>query len=125
MTSKLLISDLRIWVHLGCGEEERHNPQMVSINLEFTFNTTPKAVDSDKIEDTFCYLETTKQIQALLKETRFRLIEHLAKSIYEVTAMYVKNSGQDIADLTVHLRKISPPAPGIHGGVSFIYSGKP
>lgn len=125
MSSKLIISDLRIWVHLGCGEAERHNPQMVSTNLEFAFTNIPKAVDSDRIEDTFCYLEVTKHIQALLKEKNFHLIEHLAKSIFEVTSEYIKASGQDIDDLTVHLRKISPPAPGIHGGVSFIYSGKP
>lgn len=125
MTSKLLISDLRIWVHLGCGEEERYNPQLVSINLEFVFNTPPVAIESDKIEDTFCYLQTTKHIQALLQKKSFKLIEHLAKSIYDVIAKFITSSGQDVNNITVHLHKISPPAPGIHGGVSFIYSGKP
>src|ERR1700729_2287418 len=105
MTSKLLISDLRIWVHLGCGEEERHNPQLVSVNLEFVFNAPPVAIESDKIEDTFCYLQSTKHIQALLQEKSFKLIEHLAKSIYDVTAKFIISSGQDVNNITVHLHK--------------------
>jgi len=35
----LLISDLRLWVHLGYSAEEKYHSQLVSVNIDFTFQS--------------------------------------------------------------------------------------
>jgi hypothetical protein len=45
---KLSILDLRIWVHLGCTEQEKFNPQLVSLNIELYFKSLPEGARNDK-----------------------------------------------------------------------------
>lgn len=78
----LLISDLRLWVHLGYSVEERLYPQSVSINVDFIFKSPPLGLMTDRLEDTVCYLEIVQNIQSLAQSKQFNLIEHLPHDIY-------------------------------------------
>ncbi len=116
---------MRVWAHLGCSEEEKLHPQLISITLEFHFNSPPLGMRTDRLEDTLCYLKTVENVQILIQNKRFNLIEHLANSIYEVISDLVKTENQDLLALKVIVHKVAPPVPGVHGGVSFSCSGSP
>jgi dihydroneopterin aldolase len=118
----LIISDLRIWVHLGCGEEEKIHPQMVSIDVDIIFSKIPSAVVTDNIEDAACYLIISRSIQELLTSRRFNLIEHMSVEVHKVVSQSLLDKADIISMIKVSLRKVSPPVPGLHGGVAAIYS---
>lgn len=120
---KLSISDLRVWVHLGCGEEEKHHPQLVSIDIEIHFNKQTMAIKTDQLDDTICYLKAVESIQALAQTNRFNLIESLGAKIYDVIYNTIKTEDRDLYSINVVVKKMSPPVPGIHGYVSFSYGG--
>lgn len=124
-TFSLIISDLRIWVHLGCAEEERVHPQLVSINIELEFKNMPLALDTDNINDTICYLEISKSIQELCKSKHFNLIEHMSMKIHETVSKTLHSNKGLISSIKVSLHKVSPPVPGLHGGVYSVYSAEP
>ena len=48
---KLSILDLRIWVHLGCTEQEKFNPQLVSLNIELYFKKNEEFAESSDKDD--------------------------------------------------------------------------
>ena len=121
----LQICDLRLWVHLGWSEEEKKNPQMVSVDVTFTYASPPRAMDTDNLKDTICYHSVTKKIQSSTLEKRFNMIEFLGKSILDTVCTCVKESQQDIAAITVTVHKTAPPMPGVHGGTRFTCTGKP
>ena len=120
---KLAISDLRVWVHLGYGKEEKHNPQLVSIDVEIIFNKHPPAVETDQLDDTLCYLKAVESIQALTQKNRFNLIENLGAKVHEAIYNTIKIENHNLYNVNVVVKKMSPPVPGVHGFVSFSYGG--
>lgn len=121
---QLTISDLRLWVHLGCSEQEKHHPQAVSIDIQVNFKEPPQAIHTDSLEDAFCYLKAAELIQASLKDKQFNLIEHLASTVYDTLYQGMLQQPKLNMDLVIIVKKLSPPVPGVHGGVSFTYAGK-
>lgn len=121
----LAISDLRVWVHLGCREEEKFHPQLVSIDIELDFANIPDALINDKLEDTVCYSEVTQVIQALCKDKRFNLVEHLTYEVHQVISKMLRDKVSIVSSIKVSLCKVSPPVPGIHGGVYSVYCASP
>jgi len=81
--SKLIIADLRLWVHLGWGEEEKLYPQMVSIDIEVIFKNPPKAITTDYLEDTICYAQLVQKVREVCAGGRFNLIERLVGDIHD------------------------------------------
>lgn len=114
----LLISDLRLWVHLGCSAEEKFFPQLVSIDVDFTFKSPPSGLTTDQLKDTICYLEVVKNIQSIVQGKQFNLIEHLTHDIYRMINDLFMQKEHSVR-VTTH--KIAPPVPGVHGGVFFTY----
>jgi len=121
----LLVSDLRIWVHLGCGEEEKKHPQLVSLDIEVVFSSMPDAIFTDNIDDTVCYLAISESIQQLCNQTRFNLIEYMSKEVHNSVSKALLSKFGIVSLIKVSLRKVSPPVPGLHGGVFAIYSAPP
>lgn len=113
---------MRIWVHLGCTSEEKYNSQLVSIDIHFLFSSPPPGVQTDCLNDTVCYLKIVELIQALVKKKSFNLVEHLTSQIYEITYQHLLDLRWKDITLAVSVNKVSPPVPGIHGGVTFSYS---
>ncbi|WPY00154.1 Dihydroneopterin aldolase [Candidatus Trichorickettsia mobilis] len=121
---KLKITDLRLWVHLGCSAEERSNPQAVSISAHFVFPVAPKGAYTDLISDSICYRRAVELIKEAVEGKEFNLIEHLAVRVYDALFSYINEVGYNNLKIKVVATKISPPIPGLYGGVSFSYSGK-
>ncbi|WP_353278619.1 dihydroneopterin aldolase [Wolbachia endosymbiont (group B) of Longitarsus flavicornis] len=117
----LLISDLRLWVHLGCSAEEKSSPQLVSIDVDFTFKSPPLGLTTDQLKDTICYFEVVKNIQSLVQSKQFNLIEHLTHEIYRAINNLLLRKKHIISSVRVTTHKIAPPVPGVHGGVFFTY----
>ncbi|WP_316353442.1 dihydroneopterin aldolase [Candidatus Trichorickettsia mobilis] len=121
---ELKITDLRIWVYLGCSAEERANPQAVSISTSFVFPAAPKGAYTDLISDSICYRQAVELIQETVEGKEFNLIEHLTVSVYDALFNYINEVGYNNLQIKVVATKISPPIPGLYGGVSFSYFGK-
>lgn len=122
---KLVISDLRIWLHLGCGEEEKYHPQLVHFDIELIFHAPPKGMASDQLVDTVCYVDIVSEIQALCKSKPFNLIEHLVQCVHEDICNTLGDKKEAIALINITVNKIGAPVPGVHGGVHFNYSAPP
>lgn len=116
-----LISDLRLWVHLGCSAEEKFSPQLVSIDVDFTFKSPPSGLTTDQLKDTICYLEVVQNIQSLVQGKQFNLIEHLTHEIYGAINNLLLRKKHIISSVKVTTHKTAPPVPGVRGGVFFTY----
>ena len=112
---------MRIWIHLGCSNEEKFHPQLISFNINLDFNSPPKGASTDNLEDTICYLRLVEEIKAYCKNKRFNLIECLTESIYKLTEQLLLPNHNLIASIKITTHKVSPPAPDVHGGVVFTY----
>jgi dihydroneopterin aldolase len=121
MQCNLLISDLRLWVHLGCSAEEKFHSQLVSVNIDFTFKSSPLGLTTDRLEDTICYLEVVQSIQSLVQSKQFNLIEHLTHDIYRAINNLLVQKKHIISSIRVTTHKVAPPVPGVHGGVLFTH----
>ncbi|MDF3048329.1 MAG: dihydroneopterin aldolase [Candidatus Midichloriaceae bacterium] len=119
--SKLVIADLRLWVHLGCGEEEKLHPQMVSFDIEVLFKNPPKAIANDCLEDTICYAKLVQEVKAVCAGGRFNLVERLTGDVHASIKNYIANQKCLVESINVTVCKISPPVPDVHGGVFFTY----
>jgi FolB domain-containing protein len=112
-TLKLL--DLTLKVHLGCSEEEQAHPQEIRISLEIGPEPLPQACFSDRLEDTRCYGALADRLRMFCFTTRFRTVEKLAMSCFEV----VKSGFPESTQLKLKLHKIRPPVDSLQGGVVF------
>ena len=121
--SNLIISDLRVWVHLGCSIQERHHAQCVSFDICITFSKNPKATASDDLNDGFCYAKAIDLIKEAAGSKNYNMIEHLAAYVHNILNTSLEQKGFSDASLAVTVVKLSPPVPDIHGGVSFTYYG--
>lgn len=119
-SSNLTISDLKLWVHLGCSDQEKYHPQLVSFDILIDFFQNPQAVLSDKLEDSVCYANITNIIKETISNKKYNLIEYLAANTYDEI---IKHTGNKEISLTVTVKKLSPPVEDIHGYVSFTYKG--
>ncbi|WP_425385832.1 dihydroneopterin aldolase [Wolbachia endosymbiont (group A) of Barypeithes pellucidus] len=120
-TCNLLISDLRLWVHLGYSAEEKSHSQLVSIDVDFIFKSPPLGLMTDRLEDTVCYLEIVQNIQSLVQNKQFNLIEHLTHDIYRTINNLLVQKKHIISSIRVTTHKVAPPVPNAHGGVFFTY----
>ena len=122
--SKLLISDLRLWISLGCLEQERYNKQCVSFDICVVFPNPPKAVLTDNIKDSICYAHIVDLVKTVVEGKQYKLVERLATDVYDVIDSYLQKKEFNSESLSVKVTKTSPPVPDVHGGISFTYCGK-
>ncbi|WP_202070034.1 dihydroneopterin aldolase [Rickettsia tillamookensis] len=116
--------ELITWVHLGCSTQEKHHAQPVKINIKLLLSTPPPATITDNINDTVCYAEIVRLVQKLSQENHFNLIEYLAAQIYDIIYQNFIESKLEKIFLNVTVTKLKSSVSGVHGGVSFSYSGK-
>jgi dihydroneopterin aldolase len=76
----IYISELKAEANLGVCTWEKHLPQTVEINLEFSI-PSQKAGKTDNISDTIDYAAVTARIREELAARRFELLEALAEFI--------------------------------------------
>ncbi|WP_264375097.1 dihydroneopterin aldolase [Wolbachia endosymbiont (group B) of Carcina quercana] len=104
---------------MGCSAEEKFSPQLVSIDVDFTFKSPPSGLTTDQLKDTICYLEVVQNIQSLVQGKQFNLIEHLTHEIYRAINNLLLRKKHIISSVRVTTHKIAPPVSGVHGGVFF------
>ena len=110
----MIINQFELPVFLGWPQDERHQTQLVSIDIHLNFAAPPAACNSDRLEDTFCYSWLTDQIREKIADKKFHLIEHLTQTILTVT----RNLIPDATMIAVNLTK-KPSIDGLKGGVTF------
>ncbi|OGT63834.1 MAG: hypothetical protein A3J38_03880 [Gammaproteobacteria bacterium RIFCSPHIGHO2_12_FULL_45_9] len=123
--SILRIADIHVWLSLGCSAAEQQNPHAVRITVELAFEQAPRGATTDQLTETLCYRTIVERIQTTLQQHAFHLIEHVAWRVYETVCKTISPlpEGTAITEIRATAHKIAPPVPGLHGGVSFTYSG--
>ena len=77
---KIRIKNLRLRAIIGAKESERKNKQDVIINV--SIDADPRqAIETDNIDEAFNYRTMTKNIIAVVENSRFHLLEKLADSV--------------------------------------------
>ncbi|AEE26268.1 dihydroneopterin aldolase [Francisella hispaniensis] len=114
MKQSLFLSDIEIYVSLGCSEEERAYKQMITLDLELEFSQNYSASNSDNLEETICYYTLRNNIQQFCDSISCNLIEYLAKQIY----LFIGEKHRDITIKYLKLNK-KPPVSQI-GSACFI-----
>ncbi len=116
MYSELKINPIRVFVSLGCGADERANPQEVQIGLNLKFASPPVGCSTDDIKDTICYRDLAETIYGIAKSQEFRLIEHLAHKVF----ISLKEKYPEVK-MRLDAKKVHPPHELLAGGLNFIY----
>lgn len=120
----LTISDLRYSVRLGVSALEQAEPQAVSITIHWHFAKVPKATQTDQLCDTVCYFALSQALQVFMTQHEpFHLVEYLGSGVYACVYEALLNQGYTEVELEVAVTKLTPPVPGLHGGVTFCYKG--
>ena len=112
---ELTIKGILLPLRLGCSAEERLNPQPVEIDLTIRFETPPRGMVTDRLEDTVCYDAMVGAIKEVTSDREFSLIEHVANEILISLRRIVEAEHE----LKVTVRKVSPPVPEITKGAEF------
>ena len=112
---ELTIRGILLPIRLGCSADERLDPQPVEIDLTIRFETPPRGMVTDRLEDTVSYDALVRVIKEVASDREFSLIEHLANEILTSLRSVVGSEHQ----LRVTVRKISPPIPEITKGAEF------
>jgi len=115
MKTRFILRDIALSLHLGWPDEERIIAQTVFVTIDIELLNSPLACTTDDLQDTFCYGSLTTMIKTVVKNREFRLLEFLAKEIYDCVKQNLKG-----AAITLAITK-KPPIPDLTGGVTFFY----
>jgi FolB domain-containing protein len=77
---RILIKDLLLRGIVGIKPDEQANQQDILLNITLTANLRD-AGDTDRIEDSVNYRTITKEIIALIEESKFQTLERLATEV--------------------------------------------
>lgn len=109
MSDIVFIEQLTVHAILGILPEERITPQPVVVDLQLQVDSRP-AAQSTRIEDTLDYANLAKQVQGLIIEGEYLLIETLINDIADLCLRAPLASG-----VTVEVRKPKALANAVVG----------
>ncbi|MCH8991298.1 MAG: dihydroneopterin aldolase [Acidobacteria bacterium] len=112
---ELKIGGILLPIRLGYSADERLNPQPVEIDITIRFETPPRGMVTDRLEDTVCYDTLVSTIKEVVSDREFSLVEFLANEIFTS----LRNVVEPGNELRVTVRKVSPPLPEITKGAEF------
>lgn len=107
---RLSILGMTFHAHHGLEEHEIENGQRFEIDVEMLLDTA-KAAATDHLRDTVDVRRVYKDIQAIVLNQRFYLIETLSQRVADTM---LKN--YDIEQVTVRVRKPFAPLGGLANG---------
>jgi len=81
--SKITITDLEVYFHVGVPDEERAKPQRLLLTVEMIHDFSSAAA-TDRITKTIDYYAVSQQIMALGKGRNWKLIEKLATDVADL-----------------------------------------
>ncbi len=118
---KLVISDLKVWVHLGFSPEERYESQLVSIDVHLYFS------NDELINNILSYAKIVQYIKTMAESKPFNFMDHLTATLHEgiknllsVEFKYSKASGLSFFSIEVNGRRLDPPMPEEHEGTAVL-----
>lgn len=92
---QLLIKGLKLEASIGCLAWEKRSKQKLLLDIEIHTNCS-KAAGSDDLADTVNYATLVEELQALVSERHFNLVETLAETIAGRLLSNTKVAGVDI-----------------------------
>lgn len=116
MQSELKIHRIELGIHLGVSLEEQSIKQEVQISCGIRFPSAPKACQSDKLDESICYVKVASIIQDCALKKPYHLIEHLAHVIYQELKGLEAN-----LEFCILVQKMYPPHPLLKNSTSFSY----
>lgn len=120
MLHQLELRTLVLGVHLGCGADERKEPQEVAFTVTFRFSEMPKACVSDELGESIDYSQVSDAIVNAVSGREFKMIEHLAyvvfQSIKSIAETSTKSSGVKDVAVRLEIHKLNPPVRDLRGG---------
>lgn len=81
--SKITITDLEVWFHVGVPDEERAKPQRLLLTVDMAHDFS-SAATTDRITKTIDYYAVTQKITSLGKDRSWKLIEKLANDVADL-----------------------------------------
>jgi 7,8-dihydroneopterin aldolase/epimerase/oxygenase len=103
----LFVEDIRFYGHHGVTPAQQEVGAWFSVDVELALDLTPAAL-ADDVEATVDYGAVVRRVVALSTEQRVRLIERLAGLLTEVLLREFP-----AREVTVRVRKVTPPLDGI------------
>jgi len=105
MTDRIFIRDLKVEAKVGLTDEERAEPQALTINISITADLSAAGA-SDDIDRTVDYGKVAVEAAELVRATEVRLLETLAEKIAsQITA------SEGVEMVSVEIAKDAPPIP--------------
>lgn len=114
---KLKINDLKVPVYIGNTDAEQREKSFVMVCIEISFMKNLGACESDDLSETICYDNLIANLREAVSEKRFRLIEKLAKFIYDKTKEIINRND---AKIVVTVTKTVVPIENLDS-VSFAF----
>jgi dihydroneopterin aldolase len=100
---RITVRDLRVETRVGVTDEERARPQPVVVDIDIDADLSAAGA-SDELADTVDYDKVVTEVASLLRNSKSRLLEHLAQQIAtEIMRL------QGVQAVTVEVSKESPP----------------
>ena len=119
LACKMTIENYEIPVHLGCSQEERSLPQLVSFQIELSSPQNSTANKSDQLNDAICYASLCGIIGETVGTRHFHLLEFLAQEVFN----QVRKSVPANTHLVIQAHKLYPPIDRLRGGVKYRIEG--
>ena len=119
MHSLLEIKSLVLPVYIGRTKEERDKAQDIAFHITIGFTQALKDEKTDKIENSVCYSRICEQIQQLISQKQFFLIEKLAFDTFTIVKKLLPAPNK--TRIRVCVQKVHPPVAHLKGGVSYTY----
>ena len=114
--TKILIEGIKLYAYHGCTDEEGKVGRTFTVDISMDADLK-RASESDKLSDTIDYV----RVYEIVKEEmniRSRLIEHVAKRIYN----HLRKNFPQIKSAEVKVTKLDPPINGIVESTSAVIS---
>lgn len=81
--SKITITDLEVFYHVGVTEEERAQAQRLLVSTDLTFDFTSASL-SDRLEKTIDYYEVAQEIINFGSGRQWKLLEKLTANLADM-----------------------------------------
>ena len=117
MKHQINVTGIKCYSYHGCLEEEARIGGHYVVDVEMVTNFT-EAAREDDLSKTIDYCDVARIVQEEMS-VRSKLIEHVGQRILDRMKVELKN----LFEITLTVRKISPPIQGDVQSVAVIFKG--
>jgi dihydroneopterin aldolase len=114
---QIALTGIRCYGYTGALPEEQVLGQWFEVNLTL-WADLQQAGQSDRLSDTLDYRSVIAQVQQLVSQSKFALLERLATAIAETVLDAHATTVPAVRQVRVHLIKLAAPIPNFSGQVA-------